>query len=472
MTTPFGTLTRTRTRTRAHTRARAVLAVLGTLGLALAAAAAPANAAAPTPVTPTQLFNGYQNCSTDADQPTYLWAGNGLVVEGIPATTDSTDNPSLTVRYQVWPVADPTQTTTVTRIGSVSGFEAPSSLPADALADGHTYAWQAQTVAGATASDWSAPCYVTIDNTRPAKAPTVSSPNYPPDTRNPGGEPVEFKLDADGDKDVTGFEFSWQQVLPVIGTNIGDHGIPQPQDPYTDTRYFARADAPGGSATIHLVPPSGAGLMTLWVRSLDRAYNGSEDTEYMFFVRSTAPTVTPDNPSPEFGDTVTFTLRPDPGVQAVSPVVGYSVKTLDGSTVDVAAGADGTARVDLTLDGIDGERVNVTSRSANGWVSDAGSWSIGYDTTPTITSDVYPENGSGGGTDVPGTFTFAPKVKGVASYTYSFNGDPEVTVDAGADHTASVDWTPPAAGDYCATVYATSASGIQLQPYYYCFTVN
>ncbi|BBC35020.1 hypothetical protein SGFS_063140 [Streptomyces graminofaciens] len=455
------------------TRARAVLASLGTLGLALAAS--PANAADGTPTTPTQLFNGYRNCSTDADRPTYLWAGTGLVVEGIPGTTDTTGNPRVSVRYQVWPVADPTRITTVTRDFATTGFEAPATLPAAALADGQTYAWQAQTVAGGAASDWSAPCYVTVDNTRPASAPTITSPNYPPDGWNQGGEPVTFTLDAGGVDDVTGFQFTWQQDFPVIGTTIGDHGIPQPVDPYSDTRYFKRADAPGGSATLSLVPPRGAGVMTLWVRSLDRAYNGSAITSYTFRVSSTAPTVTPAVPSPEFGDPTEFTLRPDAGLQSKSPVVGYSVKTVGGQsdrTVDVEAAADGTAKVTLTLDGTYGESLRVTSRSANGWVSDAASWDISYDTTPTVASDVYPENGSGGGAGVPGAFTFTPKVKDVVSYTYSFDGDPEATVTAGADDEAGIDWTPSTDGFHYVTVYATTRSGIRLAPYDYFFTVN
>ncbi|MER5507273.1 hypothetical protein ABT052_18310 [Streptomyces sp. NPDC002766] len=455
-------------------RPRAVLASLGTLGLALAAAASPASAATGTPTTPTHLFNGYRDCSADADRPTYLWAGTGLVVEGVPGTTDPDGNPSVGVRYQVWPVADPTHVTTVTRDHASTGFEAPATLPADALADGQTYAWRAQTVSGTAASDWSAPCYVTIDDTHPANAPTLTSPNYPPDVWNQGGDRVEFKLGANGVDDVGGYEFSWQQDLPVIGTSIGDHGIPQPVDPYEDTRYFKRAD-PDGSATLSLVPPRGSGVLTLWVRSLDRAHNGSATTSYTFRVSSTAPTVTPAVPSPEFGEPATFTLTPDPALQSRSPVVSYSVQTTGGAddrTVEVPAEADGTARVTLTLDGLYGERLWVSSRSADGWVSDEGTWSVSYDTTPTVASDIYPENGSGGGAGVPGTFTLTPKVKDVVSYTYSFNGDPEVTVPAAADGAASLDWTPSTAGDYDLMVTATTGSGRQLAPYDYYFTVS
>ncbi|MEU1520205.1 hypothetical protein ABZ490_50270 [Streptomyces sp. NPDC005811] len=457
-------------------RPRAVLASLGASGLLLAAATTPASAAGGVPLTPTQLFDGYRHCSTDASRPSYRWTGEGLVVEGIPGITDTTGNPLVGVRYQVWPVADPTQITTVTRDRVAPGFEAPATLPASALADGQTYAWQAQTVVGTAVSDWTAPCYVTADRTRPANAPTVTSPNYPPDGWNKGGEPVEFTLGSGGVEDVEGFEFSWQQDLPVIGTNIGDHGIPQPVDPYADTRYFQRADALGGSATLRLVPPTGSGPMTLWVRSLDRAHTGSAITSYRFYVSSTAPTVTPAVPQPEFGEPTTFTFRPDPELQAKSPVVGYSVRTMgvqDDKPFEVAAGADGTATVDLAVDGADGGNLQVTSRSANGWVSDAAWWSIGYDTTPTVSSDSYPENGSGGGAGVPGTFTFAPKVKDVVSYTYTFNdGTPEVTVPADTDHTAGIDWTPASDGWYDLTVHATTRSGVQLAPYDYFFTVD
>jgi hypothetical protein len=216
--------------------------------------------------------------------------------------------------------------------------------------------------------------------------------------------------------------------------------------------------------------------MTLWVRSLDRAFNGSAITSYSFRVGSTAPTVTPAVASPEFGEPTTFTLRPDAALQSKSPVVSYSVQTIGGQggdkTIDVAAAADGTAKIELALDGIYGEHLRVTSKSANGWVTDAASWGISYDTTPTVASDIYPENGSGGGVGVPGTFTFTPKVKGVASYTYSFDGDPEVTVPAGAHHTASVDWTPASDGYHYLTVYATTRSGIQLAAYDYYFTVD
>jgi hypothetical protein len=457
-------------------RSRAALVFLGTLGLALAAAA-PADAASGTPTTPTELFNGNRSCSTDANNPTYVWAGTGLVVEGIPGDTDAANNPSVTEQYRLWPVTDPTQATTASHTHAAIGFEATANLPADVLTDGQTYAWQAQTVAtGGTASDWSAPCYVTIDNTRPSNTPTVSSPNYPQGQWDQGGTPVQVSLGANGVGDVTGFEYSWQQDLPIAGiAYIGNYGIPQFVDPYSDPRYFTRADALGGSTTVSLVPPTGSGPMTLWVASLDRAYNVSAVTSYTFYVKSTAPTVTSLVPSPPFDRPTTFKIKPGAVLESTSHVVSYSVETVGGQsdkTVNVMASADGTAEVTLTLNGIYGESLRVTSTSEDGWVSDAAWWSTSFDTTPTVSSDVYAENGSSGGVGVPGTFTFAPKVKGIVSYTYSFNGEPGVTVKAGAHHAAPIGWNPSQSGYYDLQVYATTRDGIELVPYDYYFTVS
>ncbi len=455
-------------------RIRAASASLAALGLLLAAAS-PALAASGTPTTPTSLFNGYQNCSTDANSPTYLDGRQGVVIEGVPGDTDTPDNPQLTAGYQVWPVTDPAQTTTLSHTLVSTGFEGPATVPSSVLADGQTYAWRAQTVAGSDASAWSAPCYFTVDDTVPAKAPTISSSNYPQGQPDQGGAPVQFTLDANGVSDVAGFVYSWQGVLPVPGTNIGSYGIPQPSDPYSDPRYFARATTLGGSASVSLVPPTGSGPMTLSVASLDRAFNESAMSTYQFFVKSTAPTVTSPVPSPEFDRPTTFLLKPDAALQTASPVTGYSVQILGGQsqqTVDVKASDDGTAEVTLTLNGTSGNSLQVSSRSEDGWVSDAAWLNVPFDTTPTVSSDVYPENGSGGGAGVPGTFSFTPKVKDVVSYTYSFNWGTSETVPADGDGKAQLSWTPDQSGSYDLQVYATTRDGLDLASYDYSFTVN
>ncbi|MEU2353708.1 hypothetical protein ABZ599_12205 [Streptomyces misionensis] len=444
-------------------RTRVVLACAGVLALALAS---PAMAASAAPTTPTGLLNGGTACATDAGSPAYVAEGlRGLSIAAVPGDTDPADDNRLSLNYRLWPVSDPALTSTLSR-PAVVGAEAGVDVPTDDLADGQTYAWQAQTVVEDDASDWSAPCYVTIDDTHPP-TPVVSSSNYPEGQLDQGGEPVRFTFGANGASDVVGFEFGWQQDLPVPASG---------SDPYhDDPANFVRAD--GGTATVALVPPAGVGSRTLYVSALDRAGNPSmKAAEYSFMVASTAPTITPATASPEFGEKDVLTLTPDPALEEASPVVGYSVTTVGGrhdGTTTVEAAADGTARLPFTFDGVSGERVEVSSKSADGWVSDTAVWYAWADTTPTVRSADYPENGAGGGAGVPGTFTFEPKVKGVVSYTYSFDwGGTEQTVDAEADGTAAIAWTPPDSGSYAVNVYATTADGIQLATCTYFFDVN
>src|ERR1700726_3148219 len=159
-------------------RLRATLVSLATLGVALAVVS-PAIAATAAPPTPIDLFNGYQSCSTDVNSPTYLWGGRwswqGVLIEGLSRDI----NPSLTEQFQVWPVNDPTKTTTLSNPYVTSGFEGSVTVPAAALSDGQTYAWQAQAVGAGGTSAWSAPCYFTVDDTQPSNPPTITSSNYP-----------------------------------------------------------------------------------------------------------------------------------------------------------------------------------------------------------------------------------------------------------------------------------------------------
>jgi len=459
-------------------RAALVSVSLGAVSLALVAAspAIAAVAAAGGPATPTELFNGERACSTDATAPTYVWGGDGVQIEGVPQDTNAPTSNGISVQYQVWPTADPAQVTTLSHALAVTGSEASVVVQDTSLSDGQTYAWQAQTVDGSETSAWSAPCYFAVDDTPPSPAPTVTSSNYPQGGWDKGGAPVQFTFGANGDTDVAGYEFGWQSDLPVpVTAYIGDYGIPQPVDVYADTKDFVRASALGGSATVSLIPPSGSGPMTLYVVSLDRAVNESTQSSYAFYVSSTGPTVTPPSTLPGFDKTARFTLTPNSGVQAASRVVSYTVQVTGGPTVTVKAAKDGTAKLRLKLNGVDGTAITVSSTSANGWVSDGAWWTTGYvDTTPTVSSDVYVENGTSGGVGVPGTFTFTPKAGKAASYTYSFNYGPAVTVKAGAKGAATIHWTPDATdeGFVDLNVYETTKDGLVLSAYDYYFTVN
>jgi hypothetical protein len=344
------------------------------------------------------------------------------------------------------------------------------------LTDGLTYAWEVQTVAASGTSAWSAPCYFTVDDTSPSSAPTVASSNYPSGRSNQGGAPIQLTLGANGGSDVAGYVFSWNESLPVAGiADIGPYGIPQPVDPYTsDPSNFAAASTLGGSATVSLIPPTDTGLLVLTVASLDRAYNESPSTNFYVFVKPDAPTVVQQNPNAMFDKNAQFHLTPDPGLQAASPVTSYTVQFYgqNSQTFMVKASADGSAEFGATLDSPYGDFMVVTSTSADGWVSQNSFWNYQVDTTPTVSSDVYLENQTSGGAGVPGTFTFAPKVKGITSYTYGFSDGTGGTVAAKGNGTAQITWTPSQSGFYFLDVYGTTKDGLQLVDYFYVFSVN
>jgi hypothetical protein len=455
---------------------RAALASLGAVGLALTAAA-PAFAAGGTPATPTQLFNGLRSCSTDPAAPSFLDGRTTIHLQGVAQEDGAQPFQRVTEQFRVWPVSDPTQVTTLSNPDVFVGNLGQVNVPAGAAVDGQTYAWQAQVSDGAAASDWSATCYYTVDSTSPAHAPVISSANYPQGGWDQGGAPVQFTLDAGGVGDVEGFEYSWSDLPSPVLAHSGPGGVPQIDDPYSAfPGIFVRADAVGGKAALSLLPPVGGGPVTLHVRSLDRAFNISATSDYQIFIKPAFPAVSTPVPTPKFDEPTPFKFTPDAGLQAASPIVSYTVRIQAGPnsrTVTVPADGNGQGELNVRLNGPYGTDIDVTSTSANGWVSAAGQWRTGYlDTTPTVSSDVYVENGFSGGVGVPGTFTFAPKVKGVASYTYSFNGGPATTVPAGDHGTATISWTPTASDIQDLSVFATTADGIVLSTYDYGFWVN
>ena len=431
-------------------------------------------AATSGPPTPIDLFNNFQACSTDANSPVYVDARLDLPLEAL--SQDTADSPFVTEQFQVFPVSDPSQVVSFSNQFALPGIEQSVSVPGSDLTDGVTYAWQVQTVATSGTSALSAPCYFTVDNTSPSSVPTVSSSNYPSGQVNQGGAPIRLTLGANGVSDVAGYVFSWSGTLPVAGVaNIGPNGVPQPVNPYTtDPANFGAASALGGSATVSLIPPTNTGFLVLTVASLDRAFNESPSTTFFIFVKHDAPTITQLNPNLMFGKKAQFQLMPDPGLQAASRVISYTVQFFGQAdqTFTVKASADGTAQFGVPLDSPTADFMVVTSTSADGWVSENSFWNFEFDTTPTVSSNVYLENQTGGGVGVPGTFTLAPKVKGITSYTYGFSDGTGGTVATHNNGTAQVTFTPTQSGFYFLDVFGTTQDGLQLADYFYVFFVN
>jgi len=454
---------------------RSRAAIIGLAALALTLTAAPAMAATPGPPTPIDLFNDFEACATDANSPIYLNAFGGVSLQAL--SQDTVDSPFVTEQFQVFPVSEPSQVVTFSNQFALPGIEESVSVPQSNFTEGQTYAWDVQTVAASGTSAPSGLCYFTVDDTAPSSAPTVISANYPSGQRDQGGAPIQLTFGANGVNDVSGYVFSWFGVLPVpVLATIGPHGIPQPSDPFTaDPANFAAASTLGGSATVSLVPPFDSGLLVLTVASLDRAFNESPPTTYFIFVKPDAPTITQLNPNVPFDKNGEFHLTPDPGLEAASPVTSYTVQLFGqtgGQTFTVKASASGNAEFGATLDSPIGEFILVTSTSADGWVSQNSFFGSPIDTTPTVSSDVYLENQSSGGVGVPGTFTFAPKVKGIANYAFAFSDGTGGTVAAQGNGTAQITWTPSESGFNFLDVFGTTKDGIQLTDYFYVFFVN
>ena len=444
---------------------RSVLVSLAALAV-IATAPLPAAAAGGTPVTPVRLLNGTGTaCATDAAAPLYYNPAGGFTVEAVASDTDPGET-VLTEQFQVWPTSDPTDVSTWS-LSVGAGTEGILNVPGSTFTDGQTYAWQAATVADGTTSAWSAPCYVAVDETRPANAPTVTSVNYPQGVRDQPGAPIQVTFGSNGDSDVMGYVFSWVGSMPIpVFTTLSD--------PFTGPAGTVRASSLGGSATLNLIPPPGSsGFLRLTVASFDRAYNGSPVTTYDIDLKLSAPSVTVCG-LPNFGTPTTFTLHPDAALQAQSPVTSYDI-TVVGSdagqqSYTVPAAADGTASARITIDSSFGEWLYVTSVSADGWNSDADTYLV--NPAPTVSSDVYAENGSSGGVGVTGTFTFKPPFHDVVAYGYSFDYGTTVTTVNAHDGKARIHWTPTASGQYDIEVYAILKDGTQLFPYDYFFTVG
>lgn len=445
-------------------RLRAALVTIAAVGLAVGVASS-ALADSGTPLTPTDPINGNAACSTDPAAPLY-WDGNAsLTIAAAPGDSNSSER-TVGETYQLYPVDDPSQATTWTFDTTPVGLENSFQIPASDLANGETYAWQAETVADGTTSAWTPPCYVTIDSTAPSAAPTVSSSDYPAGATDQPGAPVQFTFGANGVSDVIGYEFAWGEQP--------SGGIVGPlSDPYIGWAGAVQAPVLGGSVTVDLVPPASSNPSELFVTSVDRAYNSSPVTTYMFFLKSGQPTIAVQKGLPHYGSPTTFEFTPDPDLEAQSPVTSYNVQIVGDPSgqqnYSVPAAADGTALTQITLDNTY-EWIQVSSVSADGWVSDGGNYT--FNSEPTVAAKAYPENGTGGGVGVVGTFTFSPPVTGVVGYSYSFDDGTTQTIVKAHEGKAKIKWTPTASGQYDIEVYAILKDGTELYPYDYYFSVS
>jgi len=409
------------------------------------------------PVTPTHLNTNNRGCATSAPYP-YLPAGLGDGLRLYANTSDPDTNDALDVSFAIWPVDHPDQRTEHVIEGSPpANNPVQLRLSPGSLVNGVSYAWTVQTSDGVFTSDWAAPCYFTVDDTPPS-APTVQSTDYPNDNAVHGGAglPGLFTFGANGSSDVVQYVYSWY-LHPTEGKAVD-------------------APQPGADVTVSIAPPDG-GYNLLVVSSVDRAGLISPETDYQVSAAPTAPHVSVAWPIPQAATDLgvnpgpamsgTYTLQP-----VMSNVVSYEYWLDGGDHHTVGAAADGSAQLVFGA-GPDGYHTfHAGSVTAAGVVSGTANLQYTVDDAPLVSSSGYPEWDAGGDIGIPGTFTFAPKSAGVVGYAYYFNWDSTQTVDAGADGTASVQWTPDEEGFQSVAVFARYADGSYSREYDYYFNVG
>lgn len=393
------------------------------------------------PATPVVVSNGGRPCATAEPYAWLSTAAPKLVV-----TVSDPDGHTVDTTFAAWPVTDPQQRLTATFTGSPSGSNLIGTV--NGLADGGTYGWSAQSTSSTgLTSDWSPACYFHVDTTHPGTAPTIT----PGSSASPAaGIPARFTFAANGVADVAGYSYAWSGL--------------------TGGKYVAALQL-GGSLTLDITPPAGSVSATLVVNSLDQAGNFSPDASLPETIAQTTPLLQVAG-SPAAGDTMRLSLQPGVHVTGYDTVVSYSYTDNGGSAVTVPAAADGTATASIVLAGGYND-IKVTSTSSNGWVSPAAELDYYAGEWPGVASADWPQDAAAGApVGHAGTFTLTNHLPGATTISYSFDIFDVVTIPIGADGTATITWTPTAAGAQTLYVYASTPDGTQSDWGTYHFTVG
>ncbi|WNM41484.1 hypothetical protein RMN56_09120 [Micromonospora halotolerans] len=359
-----------------------------------------------------------------------------LMVKG--ADADSNDA-SYYGQFAAWPVGHEDQR--AEQFGSSYG-SAFSKVDWDMsqYPDGTVVAWTGRAYDDHDFSAWAEPCYVKVDAQRPA-TPVVTSTKYPSDGQPHGGSgvPGTFTFKANGSSDVVGYY--WGR--------------------FGETYNYIPAPAPGADVTLEYTPTSFS--ESLSVRTVDAASNSSETTEYRFYVKSTAPQVR-----------VTVGGVGLPSKLAISTnvegVTEYGYRIGDGDEVRVPADADGTTDVPVVFTQAGTVKVQVRSYVGSEFVG-GYTEDVSVRDTPTVESADFAFPDHDGVVDRPGSFTFRPGRTGVVAYEYAINSDEMRRIDAAADGTAVLRWTPTEPGWTTLRVRSVSGDGTVSEVEQYEFNV-
>jgi hypothetical protein len=263
----------------------------------------------------------------------------------------------------------------------------------------------------------------------------------------------------------------------------GGQGVPgvftfAPRLPNTVSYRYSFGDETGtvaagrdGIASVTWAPKD-AGWMTLAVWSVSRDGTESDPATWYFTVRDLLPAI--------YGDPYNSSYHAggpgQPGEfrfsSEVADTTEFRYRFDGGAEQGVGADGNGYASVTWTPDQGGTHTLTVRSLTADGTVSPERSYTFLVNDAPLVESAEYPKDANSGLPGVPGVFTFRPQRPDVVRYHYSFYGEEEKTVDAAADGTASVTWTPERSGWTMVTVRGVTGDGTVTQPREYTFTVR
>ncbi|GGS24530.1 hypothetical protein [Actinokineospora fastidiosa] len=475
------------------------------------------------PNTPTDLTMGYGRIPCD---DTLLFARTALPVRAAVSDPDPAGVSGMDARFAFWAEDDPDSRREETAYVS-SGF-ASVMFPEDMLRDGTTFAWAVRAEDGLATSAWSAPCRFHTDWVRP-DAPTVTSSVYTPDgTAGGEGIPGEFTFSVAGSDDVVTFEYgvigaSRARVAADASGSATVTITPQSSGPsYLEVRAL---DAAGNGSTwaryyffVPSIAPSvtaepaliGADFPVRFTARQEGAatftyrFLGGPETTLPVGADGTAETtLRVTDPAHQFASievwtttadgrrspvTATYvyislgepiiTVAPDYVVlgsehevlfeSALPDVVSYTYWLDETGPFEVAADADGRARITLRATTSGSRTVVAQATTADGTRSGEGWTSYFVDgVAPEVTSAEYPRYGTGSGA---GVFRFSSVLAGTAEFRYVLDGVEGVV--AAVDGRAELPFTPTRTGYHTLLVRAVAGDGLATDQAYYPFTVE
>ncbi|WBB73645.1 hypothetical protein O7602_28960 [Micromonospora sp. WMMD1128] len=231
-----------------------------------------------------------------------------------------------------------------------------------------------------------------------------------------------------------------------------------------------RANA-DGTASITWTPTA-AGWVDLGVWGVSRDGTESEPATWFFQVRDLLPGVYsslywPDQWAGGPGQAGEFRLSSE-----VPDTVAYRYRFDGGAEQSVDADANGYATVGWTPEQGGTHTLTVRGVTLDGTVSAERTYTFLVNDAPLVSSEQYPKETNSGLPGVAGVFTVTPQRPGMVKYHYTFWGEETKTVDAAADGTASIIWTPETSGWRQLTVIGETADGTSTQPREYTFSVR